>query len=106
MGIKLPKRTKKEEILSNIGLCLFFLGLLVIAIIPLANCPEYAPKENTNKTDEVVKQVNFQHSFMGGDYCTIVTDKNFYSTNNKKDCIENKIGKKYAYTTTVYEKVK
>lgn len=81
------------------------LGLLAILFVSgvgflISKTPDcFLQKVKKVYPDELVKSVNYGHSFLDGDYCTIVTNKDMYTISKDEDCFNNKIGKPLIFHT-------
>lgn len=88
-----PPGEKDNDVTAVIAwavLLLIFFGITVLA----SNVPDcYLKKVDNHYPDEIVKSITYGHSFLDGNYCTIVTNKDMYTISKDEDCFRNKPGK-------------
>jgi len=92
------------EIIVPVILLVIFATITIAGIILTApKCPEKLITK-VDKYDETVREITYHHSFWDGNYCIVVTDKNFHSMRGS-NCINNKVGEQFTYTYGEYVEV-
>lgn len=90
-------------IIPIVLLVLFAVITITGIILTAPKCPEKLVTK-VDKYEEVVKEITYHHSFWDGNYCIIVTDKNFHTVRGET-CINNKVGEQFTYTYGEYVEV-